>query len=154
MSNQIPIEAKSDPTYKKYYLNCKIKFFKKTVRETLPSGQTKSYDRKLVLLVPQESDETIRFYNAWVPQTQKEHFELAVVMGSLINSFARVSVHLGHDEKCDRPYLFMMTYGVEEIIHKFGKEGQILQVTTLPANEDAEADNAPDSNHNFNPFGG
>lgn len=141
MSNQIPPEQANDPTFRKYYLNCKVVFFRKTVENVA---------RTMALLVPQEGDETNRFYAAWVPTSQGEHYELAATIGTPVNSPVRLSIHLGHDEKCDRPYLFVMSKGVEDIIVGHIPEGRVLRVTVLPANEEDQADFAQDaSDGNF-----
>ena len=148
MSEQIPFESKNDPSYKKYNLTTKIKFIRKSVREDIGGGKIQSYERKMVILIPQEGDETNRFYYAWVPSTQEEKYELAGVIGSPVNSPCRFSVHMGHDEKSEKPYLFVMSKGVEDIIVKM-REGDLVRVTTLPANEDSEADYAQDAQGNF-----
>jgi len=145
MGNSIAPEQANDPTFKKYHLKCMVKFFKKTVRDDLGTRGVIAYDRTMVLLVPQESDEMVRFLNAWCPTTIGEHFELAGHIGGPVHSTCRFSIFMGHDEKCDRPYLFCMSKGVEDIIVKFGKEGMNVQVTTLPANQDSEADFAQDA---------
>lgn len=150
MPTAIPPEQANDPTFKKYFLNCKVKFFKKTITEDIGHGRITNYERNMVLLIPQESDECHRFYHAWVPSVVTQHYELAGIIGSPINSPARFSVHMGHDERCDRPYLYLMSKGVEDIIAGMITEGRVLRVTTLPANEEDEADNAQDaSDGNF-----
>lgn len=131
---------KTDGTFKKYHLKCKIKFFLKDVKEDIGKGITQSYKRKLVLLVPDFNDEFSRFASAWLPDNPKTHFELAAQIGAPAHLPARCSVHFGHDEKFDKPYLFMMSKGVEDILVKYA-EGTTIQVTTLPADQDSEADN-------------
>ncbi len=139
MADQIPFEAANDPTYKKYVLTCTTRFYEKVVE---------GKERKMVLLVPEENDEMHRFLNAWCPTTQGEKHELAAYIGAPAHTPARCAVFMGHDEKCERPYLFVMSKGVEDILVKY-KEGLRLIVTTLPANEDSEADNTEASEGNF-----
>lgn len=148
MADFKPPEAKNDPTYKKYNLTCTTKFFSKEIKEDIGKGVIQSYRRKLVLLVPETNDEFYRFASAWLPSDSKSHFELAAQLAAPAHSPVRLSVHLGHDEKLDKPYLFVMSKGVEDILVKY-KEGLRLQVTTLPANEDDEADNVEASQGNF-----
>jgi len=140
----IPIEAMSDPTYKKYSIKCKTKFVTKNVSEEIKAGVVSQYQRHMVLLVPQESDECTRFLMAWRPETTEEYFELVVDLGAPVHGPVRASIHMGHDKWNERPYLTVMSKGVEEILHKF-KEGITIHCTVLPANMEGEADHALDS---------
>lgn len=148
MADEIPADMASDPTYKQYKLKCTTKFFNKNIKEDIGKGVIQSYKRKLVLLVPEHNDEFNRFARAWLPDDSKQYFELAAVLGGPAHTPSRLSVHLGHDEKLDRPYLFVMSKGAEDILIKY-KEGTNLIVTTLPANEDAEADSVEANQGNF-----
>lgn len=132
-----------DPCSRKYILKAKTKFFEKDVREELKSA-TLQYKRKMVLLVPDESDQRTAFLTAWMPDSSSEYFELIAEVGAPINAPVRLSVHRGFDEKCDRPYLFVMSKGAEDIFVKF-KEGITVTVTTLPANMEEVGDYAPDA---------
>lgn len=137
-------ENAGDPTFKKYPMLCKTKFFRKEVSEDIGHGVKQQYTRKLVILIPQESDMRTRFLNAWLPETTEEYHELAAEIGAPIHAPCRLSIHRGHDEKCDRPYLFVWSKGVEDILVKFA-EGTTVSVCALPANSEMEADFAPDS---------
>ncbi len=149
MADFIPPEAASDPTYKKFNLKCKVKFIKKSISEDIGKGRRANYDRVMAILIPQESDECYRFYAAWVPDTVEQHFELTGVIGHPVHSPCRFSVHRGHDGRSDRPYLFVMTKGVEDLIVRYKKEGDEMNVVTMPANEDSEADYVEASDGNF-----
>lgn len=141
---EIPIEAASDPTYKKYVLSCKTKFVTKNVNEKISSGTVAQYQRSMVLLVPEDSDQRVKFLNAWMPETIEEYFELAGDLGAPIHGTVRLSVHMGHDQWCEKPYLTVMSKGVEEVLLKF-REGIMVRLETLPANMESEADSALDS---------
>lgn len=142
--NQVPVEAVNDPTYRKYVLSCKTKFVTKNVSEEIKAGVVNQYQRHMVLLVPQESDQRTRFLSAWMPETMEEYFELVLDLGAPIHGPTRASIHMGHDQWCDRPYLTIMSKGVEEILLKFS-EGITVQAVVLPANMDGEADQGADS---------
>lgn len=149
VGTEIAPELVGDPTYRKHIFMCKTKFFKKNVEEDIGKGIVQRYQRKLVLLIPQESDATTYFLNAWVPEVITEYHELAAELAAPVFAPSRLSIHLGHDEKCDRPYLTVLSKGIEDILVKY-PEGTLLKVTALPANEEGEADFAPDSdNGNF-----
>lgn len=144
MVSEIPIENVNDPIYRKYFLTCKTKFIKKDVSEDIGSGITQQYTRKLVILIPQESDQRTLFLKAWMPETIEEYHEFAAELGAPVHGPSRLSVHMGHDEKCDRPYLFIMSKGVEDILNTF-PEGTLVKVSTLPANHEDAADYAQDA---------
>lgn len=143
------IEDADDLTQKRYNLVCKLKFFKKSVTEQV-AGKTLSVDRKMALLIPQESDQRTFFLNAWLPETMGEYFELAGMVGAPVDSPCRFAIQRGPDEKSEKHYLFVMSKGVEDILVKYGKEGQTFKVTTFKAKEDGETDYAVDeSDGNF-----
>lgn len=144
-----PVEAASDPSYKRYHLVCKTKFVTKNVRDEVRPGQFNQYQRVMVLLIPQEGDQRTRFLTAWMPQTREEYFELAGQLGHPVSSPVRLSSHMGHDQWCEKPYLTVMSKGIEEILLKC-PEGIRIKLTTLPANADQEADDATDSGGNYN----
>lgn len=135
-----------DLTERTYHLRCKTKFFKKSVHENI-RGIDKHYERTMVLLVPQESDERTKFLTAWLPETEGEYYEVSAFISMPVDSPARLSVHR-RDQKCTTHYLFVMSKGVEDILLKF-KEGTTINVQINPASQDAEADFAKDAEHNF-----
>jgi hypothetical protein len=144
MSSEVPAENVNDPIYKPYFLNCKTKFIKKNVSEDIGKGIVQQYMRKLVILIPQESDQRTLFLKAWMPETREEFHEFAAELGAPVHGPSRLSVHMGHDDKCDRPYLFVMSKGVEDVLNSF-PEDTLIKVKTLPANHEDAADYAADS---------
>jgi hypothetical protein len=144
-----PAEIEADPTCQEYYLKCRTRFITKNVSDEIKKGVVNQYQRHMVILVPEHNDQFVRFARAWVPETIEEYYELAADLGPPIHGPSRLSVHMGHDQWCDRPYLLVMSKGVEEIIQKF-PEGCVMQVTTLSANEESQADHANDDTaHSF-----
>lgn len=135
-----------DLTEREYHLRCKTKFFRKTVKETL-RGIEKSYERTMVLLIPQESDERTKFLMAWLPEAEGQYYEITAFVSRPVDSPARLSVHR-RDEKAEQHYLFVMSKGVEDILLKF-KEGSIVELTVNPASMDSEADFAKGAEHEF-----
>ena len=142
-------EDDGDLTQKRYNLVCKVKFFRKAVTEEV-NGKVLSVERKMALLVPEESTQRTLFLNAWLPETQGEYFELAGMIAAPVDSPCRFAIMRGPDEKSERHYLFVMSKGVEDILVKYAKEGQSLNVMTFKASEDGETDFAADeSDGNF-----
>jgi hypothetical protein len=79
-----------------------------------------------------------------MPEVSYEHYELAAELAAPVFAPCRLSIHSGNDNRCDRPYLMVMSKGAEDILVKF-QEGIPVKVTTFPAKDDAEADDGPDS---------
>ena len=128
-------ELENDLTQRRYHLTCKTRFFKKTVVDNLPGGNVKRYERTLVFLIPQESDERSRFLSAWLPDTTKDYYEMSSFISSPVDSPSRLSVHRA-DQRCEKHYLVVMSKGVEDILIKM-KEGTTLSVQVLKASEDS-----------------
>ena len=140
-------EYENDLTQRRYHLSCKTRFYRKTVRDELPNGTTKVYERTLVFLIPQDSDERTRFLMAWLPDTAEDYYEMSSFVSSPVDSPSRLSVHRS-DARCERHYLLVMSKGVEDILLKM-REGTLINVQVLKASEDNEADFAPDTEYNF-----
>lgn len=136
-----------DLTQRRYNLRCKTKFYRKTVNDQLPNGSFRTYERTLVLLVIEESDERTRFLQAWLPETTDQHYELTANIAFPVDSPARLSIHRA-DARCDRHYLLVMSKGVEDILVKL-REGLPLTLQTCRASEDTEADYAPETEYDF-----
>jgi len=138
-----------DPTFKSYVMACKTKFVTKHINDEIKPGVFNQYTRKMVLLVPEISDQRIRFLNAWMPDTIEEHHELAAEIGAPIHGPVRLAVHRGFDKWCEKPYLLVMSKGTEDILLKFS-EGTTVIVKTLSADEEEAADFSRDvSDGNF-----
>lgn len=140
-------EEKGDPTQKRYHITCYLKFHRTTVREETGKGE-KSYERTLALLIPDYNDQAALFLSAWMPDTIEQWHEVTGFFPPPVMSPSRFSVHRGRDGKVDRPYLTVMSKGVEDILLNF-KEGQRFLINIFKASEDAEADHAIEADHNF-----
>ena len=140
-------ENESDLTQRRYFLRCKTKFFHKTVVDELPGGKIKRYDRTLVFLIPEESDERTRFLSAWLPETSEDHYELTGFINYPVDAPSRLSIHRA-DSRNDRHYLLVMSKGAEDVLLRV-KEGSLIQLQVFKASEDQEADFAPDTEYDF-----
>jgi hypothetical protein len=138
---EVMTEDKSgDLTERKYHLKCKVKFFLKTIKEDVGRGVIKTYERKLVFLVPEESDQRTRFLMAWLPDTMGAAHELASFVSYPVDSPCRLAC-MRADDRSDRHYLMVMTKGVEDVMVRL-REGSIINVETMAASDDSEADHA------------
>lgn len=131
-------------TERRYVLKCKTKFFRKSVNENI-NGKQKSYERKLVLLIPQDNDQRTRFLMAWLPDTTQDYYEVSTFISRPVDGPARMSVHRA-DDRSDRHYLFVMSVGAEEVLAKLA-EGSLINVEVMKGSEDSEADFAADPDH-------
>lgn len=133
-----------DPTEKPYHLVCVLRFIQKSVNEVVgQSLRSQSYERKMCILIPDESDQRTDFMSAWLPDTSKEYYEIGAYIAYPVDSPCRMSIHRA-DEKSDRHYLFVMTKGVEDILVKL-KEGSRISLKVMPASHDEEIDRAIDT---------
>lgn len=126
-----------------YNLIVETKFvFKTVVEEKLKTR----YERKLVILVPEQNTECMRFFRAWLPETSdlNDYYEIAAELGGPINSPCRLSVHRGPHPYSDKHFLFVMTKGVEELLLKL-PESRRFHLKVLPQGEDVATDFAKDS---------
>jgi hypothetical protein len=144
MSNEAP-----ELTEKNYFLKCKIKIIKKSVQD-----HDRQYERTLVILVPEDTDQRTSFLRAWLPEDQGQHYELVGMIAPPIDSPCRLSIHRGPDEKSERHYLFVMSKGVEDIILKYAKEGDTLKVQILPESEEEIVDQARDTDGDYDLISG
>ena len=133
-----------EPTDRKYIMNCRLRFYRKTVVDNQGVHGLIQTERNLVMLVPDESDQRTQFLSAWLPDTQEEYFELAGYISMPIDSPCRFSIHRGPDAQSERHYLFVMSKGVSDILERF-TEGRVFSVTILPESEEDQADYAKDS---------
>lgn len=145
MTNQPHLGGDDALLERKYHLKCKLKFLVKDIQDW-DGKQNVNRKRKLAMLIPQESDEMIRFLSAWLPDTRDEYFELASYISSPINSPCRLAIKRGPDAQSQQHYLTVMSVGVEEVMTSHMKDGQMIQVTILPVSEESEADFARDVN--------
>jgi hypothetical protein len=134
---------KASRTDRPYILMCNLKFYKKTVHD---NGNT--YERKLCLLVPEESDQRTAFLNAWLPETREEYFEINSEIEPPIDSPCRLSIHRGGDDRSERHYLYVMSIGVEEDLVLL-PEGRRLKVKILAEDSEGVTDNVEADGGNF-----
>lgn len=138
-----------EPTQKEYHITAKVKFVEVDVKD-----HERQYKRKLVILIPLESTEQVLFYNAWLPDTREEYFELASVIKSGVPSPCRLAILRGKKGIHDGPYLHVMTKGVEEDFVAANLEGRTVSLTILPEDQDEIVDLAKDSGGDFDTIHG
>lgn len=133
-----------EPTQQEYNITAKVKFVDVNVKD-----HDRQYSRRLVILIPQESMQRDLFFNAWLPEVSEEYFELATVIRSSIPSPCRMAILKAKKGISDRPYLTIMSKGVEEDFISHKMEGKIVEVKILPEDQDHVSDDARDSGGNF-----
>lgn len=142
-SEQHPL---NDPTMKDYKIRVKVNVVRSYLQQGFSEGKS---EFNAVCLLPMEADTTIKFYMAWLPDDAKEHFEIVMEMGHPVYGTCRGAV-LRAGKFMQRPHIFIMSKGVEDILSK--KHGEILDIRVLPCSMDAESDSAPDSDNDITPI--
>lgn len=145
-----------EPMQREYLLNCKILMPKITYPDEQSQGNLGMMTRRVVLLVPEESSEMYRFYDAWmgIPpdltgESANKRVECLIRFDHPFHEVCRAA--LMHPKSRDKEslleehHLFLMAYGLSEIIiAKYGhlKRPKHVLVTTLAADDDG-ADACP-----------
>ena len=131
-----------EPTNRKYVLNCLVVIKRK--------GYTDYKGRKLeddlAYLVPQEGDQRDRFIMAWLPESDEDSIECVGMIASPVDSSCRFKVKRANSG-IDKPHLFVMSKGCEDILKLM--EGKKISVTVLPESEEAQGDEAIDTDQDI-----
>lgn len=131
--------AANDPTMRKYGLVCKIQTVRAYGQQGVKSGQT---EFEAVILIPTQSDATTRFFSAWLPDSSEDRSEIVFELGFPVYGSCRGAV-LRQSRFHNAPHIFIMSVGVEEILKH--KNNEKIEITVLPATDDAIGDQAPDT---------
>lgn len=124
-----------------YHLKCKI-IVKDISYDDEQSKGVQKITEKMVFLKPYESTQRTMFFNAWLPETKEEHFELACTAPYPIDGFFKASIHRVDDRFTEGHYLFVMSRGAEEDFKKMN--GRDIEITVLSAESEDEADKMKD----------
>lgn len=138
----------TDPTLRNYKFNARVEVKKIHVVDVVPGSGVKEFDREVCVLVPCESDQRTSFLNAWLPETSGEYFEIAMILGSPISSPCRGAIRRAN-EVCSDHHIYVMSKGVEEELIRYGMDNKRLVVEVLPANHEELAEQAPDSDGDY-----
>lgn len=137
----------NDPTLKKHVISAKVKVAKASWWQGFRGGRS---EFKAVVLIPRDSDATNMFFSAWLPDVVEEHSEVVLQIGRPVYGPCRVAV-LRRGKYHDRPHLFVMSKGVEEILEN--QDGVVLDnLVVMPANKDEFGDGAADSAKDIQKF--
>lgn len=136
------IEFVTDPCEKEYSFQATVHVQK----ESFFDGPLQKWvEHFFVALVPDEGTQRDLFFNAWLPEINRDHelvkegkaqahYELGCVLGSPVNSPARCSI-LRRDKRFSKDhYLYVMSLGpLQDLEHCDGKK---ILVTVLPASQE------------------
>lgn len=140
-------------TRETFNLRCDVKIYEKSYIEEVDKQQ---HTARFVALVPRKDNtETWKFITAWVPDTDKEHFEAPLYIGHPIEYPCRGAI-MRSSANIDQPHIFVMNEGVLEIFRKALPHGwkswlrrarpMSIDVRVYPETEDEICDSAPDVN--------
>jgi len=136
MSNEQLVESQFhphiDPTQREYNLTCRVKVIRSYGQQGIKSGNT---EYKAVVLIPEDNDQTTRFYMAWLPEDNDHKVECLAEFFRPIYGAGRLSVHRANWNYAEGPHLFVMSKGIEDILML--KDGERIMIKTLAGNEDA-----------------
>jgi hypothetical protein len=138
-----------EPTQIEYHLSAKVKFVDIDVKD-----HNRNYKRKLVILIPEVSTEQMNFFKAWLPEVSDEYFELATIIHSVVATPCRMAILKSKQNISDKPYLMIMSKGVEEDFINYKLEGKTLRLTILAEGNEEALDEIKDSSGNFDTIHG
>jgi len=133
-------EAKQLQDYP-YHIKCKVEIKRVAFMDHQSEGDCGMVEEDMVFLVPQEGDQRTAFYNAWLPDTLDQFFEIGMSMGHPIFGVFRgavARVHAGIKE----PHIFVMTKSAEEVFKNV--KGKTIDVKVLAQGDEILLDQAAD----------
>lgn len=145
-SDEAERQALGKATERRYFLTCKVAI----VRFSYQDGQTtdeRQQEDEIALLVPEQSSQTDKFLDTWLPADREGHFELAGFIDEPVGSPVRLSIHRKGTHNCDKHHLFVMSPGVEQDLKelrgrlKFWQQNKV-KVTIYGEDEEHLADGA------------
>ena len=138
MSN-LEFHPSIDPMERIYHLTTKIKVIETYGKQ----GQKDTGSSfKIAVLIPEQNDETTRFFAAWLPDTETEHFECLGKLGYPVYGSGRFAVCRGN-KNYHEPHLFVMSKGIEDIFIK--KDGEKVMIEVERGTSDATEFHESDS---------
>ena len=126
-------------TETEYSLKCKVA----TVSR---KSDAKTQETCFVLIPDLSTTEGMKFGSAWLPDTDKEHFELPMYLLSGLNYPCRGALFRSAPDLAV-PHIFVMSTGVEDALKT--KIGQTIVCQILPASQDDVCDAAPSTTRNL-----
>lgn len=135
-----------EPMEQEYVMGVNIKCVEQSYEDVQSKGSLGNMTRKVVLLVPKESSQMYRFFNAWMGPPGKR-IELLLRFDHPFNQYARACL-MGpkSDDKeslLDEHHLYLMSYGLSRMIaDRESLHDKEVIVTTCPASDD-HADGCP-----------
>ena len=141
-ARKMDLPSASDPCEREYKIRCKVN----VITKGFQTWKGQQVDDKMCVLSFVESRDLVRFLIAWLPEEQKEHFELVIFLRHPVFSSCRVALHRRGPEFPDH-YFFVMSKGVEDELIALNQK--IIDVDVLPASQDSEADEALETNESY-----
>lgn len=138
-----------EPTEQQYNLLCRVRCFTKNIKEDIGT-KILSYQSLICCLVPEQNDECMKFFQAWLPEVPEERYEVAAFVKVPTNGKTRLVVKYGDDDHnalgaFDGPYLQVMSLGLSKWLNG-KKDGQRVEVVILPESADEIADDGIEAN--------
>lgn len=140
------LDPKKNSTEREYHLRCKILKVKQKAKQGMGALGTNTTETEFerVILLPDLSDSnTVSFFGAWLPDTNKEFHEFAIVLKGPVYGTARCFASRPNEIYAHSPFIGVMSVGAEEELKKH--ETKTIHIHVLKGSEDSEADSAEDT---------
>lgn len=107
------------------------------IRDYVKQGAIKGKEEiKAVCIALQESDETTRFFDAWLPESENHQSEVLCSMGHPIYGSCRMAVQRASRNYPYGPHLFVMHKWAEDIL--VNKPFEVIEFVAKRGLEDAQ----------------
>lgn len=127
-------------TGNEFNLECKIICKKLPYIDEQSDGRKVNREGIFAFLIPSESTEMMRFFNAWLPYSQDEHTEVALELGYPLACNARGAV-MRANHRCNKHHIQLMSYGIIQLIETMPSlQNRNISVKALPDYLDEMAD--------------
>jgi hypothetical protein len=111
--------ASADPMEQEYTLQCKVRIVEKSYDDIQSKGSMGNITRRFVLLMPEQTSEMIRFFEAWVGAPGKR-VELLAAFHHPFKVYGRICImgprSVDADSVLDEYHLFLMSYGLSQMM--------------------------------------
>lgn len=123
-----------EPTEREYHLNVEVVVKKVSYEDEQSTGKLGIVERDMVFLLPRESTQMYQFFSAWLP-AEGASSEVVLEVQHPFHQYARAAV-MNANEKVNKPHLFLMSYGLSQLLIQHGWNGKVIPMTILPESVD------------------
>lgn len=123
-------------TKREYHLKCRVEAIQKSF---IDYDKVQRTEECVILIPDSEVTETQRFFIAWLPDSEKEYYELPLFILHPVNAPCRGAIIRDHIN--GKHHIFVMSSGVEDTLRH--RIGTTVNLTVLSEEDDIICDRAP-----------